>query len=367
MIFRFSSLILFSGIQLFCVGLFAQTISFAAVGDVFLGRAGRDYGGDDPFRYVSGILNDSDVVLGNLETPIAEIRKRNLKLPCSLKRGTCLTDEDKRYRRLYLLTFNARLKAPAILKNAGFTLLSTANNHSEDQGSNAMIETMERLKAAGLQSVGTASSRDDAFKPVIIEKNGVKVAFFSATTVINFVSKSSSAFVAYSSLNDLIKNLPGKVAEVKKEVDFVVVTLHYSAENSVKATTGERKLMTLLDDAGANLFIGTHQHVLGGVEIFKNMVAVYSLGNFLFDKSDDLWGKTAILKLDFVKSKSGNSLKNVHLIPVILNGKPYGLPKPAEGTDGHKLLKRVISLSHLYQNPKGALQIKNGVLKIKTE
>ena len=80
----------------------AQTVTFSAVGDVFFGRGGKEYGTEDPFRYVKNEFKGRDIVLGNLETPITATRVRVTDPPCTLKKNrpnTCETPDEHRYRR----------------------------------------------------------------------------------------------------------------------------------------------------------------------------------------------------------------------------------------------------------------------------
>ena len=351
-------------IVFYCQLAVAQTVSFAAVGDIFFGRAGRNYGTDDPFTYVKKIFKTKDIVLGNLETPIASTRQRVLDKPCSLKKNTCKTAKDRRYRRLYLLTFNGRLTAPAILKTAGFTLLATANNHAGDQGSSAILETKNNLQKAGLVAVGSGNTPENAFKPVIINKKGIKIGVIAATVVINFQSKGNGGYYAYATFEKMITLLPAKVKELKSKTDFIIVTLHYSMEGSQRASHGEQKLMRRLAKAGADLFIGTHPHVLGGIQIIGKMLVIYTLGNFLFDRSQDLWGKSAILHLDFIKNDKKTYMDNIFLSPVVLKGAPCGLPKPATDYEAKTILKMIKKLSAVYKNPCGTIVIKNDRLNI---
>lgn len=356
-----SALLLMIG---FCIAKpgFTQTVTFSAVGDIFFGRGGNQFGTEDPFRYVKQEFQDRDVVLGNLETPICAERYRILTPPCSQKKGACKTEEEKRYRRLYFLTFQARVSAAKLLKDAGFTLLSTANNHVEDQGGPGINETLKHLSDQKLAVLGSGKTKNNAWRPYIFEKDGVSIGVVAATTILNFPSVEKTGFVAGATLKKLIAVLPARIEALKQKVDFVVVTMHYGVESTTHPDPRERKLLQKLSDAGADVFIGTHPHVLQGIEKMNQMVVFWSLGNFLFDSKKNTWRESGIVHIDFVKDDTGTRMENIRFLPVTLSGIPSRLPIPANPVRATAINKKVIDLSRRYRNPRGTLTVKGNQL-----
>ncbi|MBN2525497.1 MAG: CapA family protein [Deltaproteobacteria bacterium] len=350
--------------MLLSLPLHAQTVTFSAVGDVFFGRAGKQHGTEDPFRYVKSEFANRDIVMGNLESPITPIRRRLLTPPCSVKKGTCQTEEQRRYHRLYFLTFQGRESAAKLLKEGGFTVMSTANNHAEDQGGEGIIETLDRLKAQSVQNVGSSTNAAEAWEPYIFKKNGVSVGIIAATTILNFTPTETQGFVAHGTLKQLIDMLPKKIADLKSKVDFVVVTLHYGAESVSHPSARERMLMRAMAQAGADLFIGTHPHVLRGIEIIDNMVVFWSLGNFLFDSRKKEWCESGIVHVDFVKNKTGKSMRNIRFIPVTLSGIPERLPHPANRVRAQQIIKEMKTNSIRYQNPKNSIIFGDQIIEV---
>ena len=350
---------------LYAASAVAQTITFSAVGDVFFGRAGKEYGTEDPFRYIKQEFQNRDVVLGNLETPISATRRRILTKPCNLKKGTCETETQEQYRRLYYLTFQGRVSAARLLREGGFTVLSTANNHAEDQGGEGMIETLGHLQQQSLGAVGSGSNRDEAWKPFIYKKNGVSIGIIAATTILNFTPTEKIGFLAHGTVQSLMEELPARITTLKKEVDFVVVTLHYGAESVRYPSPKERKLMAAMADAGADLFIGTHPHVLRGIEIINNMVVFWSLGNFLFDAPRADWCESGIVHVDFVKDASGTSMKNIRLVPVTLSGDPKRLPHPASPPKAQKIISDIQKNSRRFRNARGEVEYSDKIIRVR--
>lgn len=345
----------------------AQTVTFSAVGDVFFGRGGKEFGTEDPFRYVKDEFLGRDIVLGNLETPIAATRNRITTPPCTLKKhrkNSCKTDEERRYRRLYFLTFQARISAARLLKEGGFTVVSTANNHAEDQGGEGIRETLVHLAPQSVSKVGSGKSREEAWAPYIFEKDGVSVGIIAATTILNFTPVEGLGFVAHGTVKQLADSLPRRIAALKTKVDFVVVTLHYGAESERQPSPRERNLIRVLAAAGTDLFIGTHPHVLRGIEIIGKTVVFWSLGNFLFDAPRADWRDSAIVHVDFVKNKTETNLKNIRLVPVTLSGDPSRLPQPASPEKAAQIISDVKRFSRVFQNPKKSVEFSNDIIRV---
>jgi poly-gamma-glutamate synthesis protein (capsule biosynthesis protein) len=232
-----------------------QPLSIMAFGDIMLGRYVRvmmDQNGTDyPFRQISNpaklFTEGANVVFGNLEGPI---------LGQGSKGGTSM-----------VFSFNEDV-AP-LLKNFGFTMLSIANNHALDQGQAGRQNTISTLKNAGLGWCGNSNSVDPAsvYYNTFGRKNFAFICFHSA--------------ISYLDLNaavDLIK-------EVRRNVDYLVVSNHWGIEYKHSANyESQIKPGRAFIDAGADLVIGHHPHVVQNFEVYNGKLIIYSLGNFIFDQ-----------------------------------------------------------------------------------
>jgi hypothetical protein len=239
-----------------------ESISLSATGDIIMGDAPGKLpanGGEGFFDSVTEALR-SDFVMGNLEQPLT---------------GDTGTSKCGTPKRPNCFAFRSPPAYAQHLKDAGFQLLNTANNHSNDYGPQGYRNTVEALEAAGLEHTGAED------QITVVEVKGVKVA------VVGF-----SSYAGANPLNDL-DAAAAVVSSARDKADLVVVQVHMGAEgsdkNHVKPGTetyfGENrgnpiKFSRTVIDAGADLVVGHGPHVLRGMEFYKGKLIAYSLGNF---------------------------------------------------------------------------------------
>jgi len=286
------------------------------------------FGYDRPFRFVRPLLKGNDIATCNLETPITA--------------KTYWTREHSS------LVFRAKPRVAKILAQAGFTLIGTANNHCQDQKDQGIVDTIRYLTSAGLAWAGTGRSLQEAWKPYIFEKQGVKVGVLVVTRLVNYEGlRQRFGFLAHLTRQRVRRELPPKVAALKKHVDFVVVVLHWGEEYHHQVLWRERKLVRLLEAAGCDLLIGAHPHVLRGVERWGKMVAFYSLGNFLFDFRPGRCGGSGLAHVVFEKSSSGSRIVLAEFIPVHVARDR--LPHPAIGRTGADIMRNIVAYSRAFR------------------
>jgi poly-gamma-glutamate synthesis protein (capsule biosynthesis protein) len=167
----------------------------------------------------------------------------------------------------------------------GVDIVSIANNHVYDYGDDAFLDMLSHLKEYDMPYVGGGINRDEATKPYYFIANGYKIAFIGATRAEKYIltpeatENSSGVFRAYDPTL-----LLETISEVKKTSDFVIVLIHWGREDShkledVQVETGKKYI-----DAGADLLIGTHAHVLQGMEFYNNKLIAHNLGDFIFNR-----------------------------------------------------------------------------------
>ena len=234
------------------------------MGDIMLARGiGNSIeNGDNPFMYVQEKLNHFDVRVANLETTVA---KPSIGAPVN-----------KPY------TFNSPLGALNSLKMARLDMLSLANNHTGDFGRLATSDTIQQLKNAELNSVGAGDNLEQAFRPQIIEKNGISIGFIAVNDIELAHTKvgpqaSGSAYFDRDLIRSSIENAKQQGA------DFVVVIPHWGVEYSDVQSNRQQEWGRFMIDVGADLVVGSHPHVVQPTEDYKGKQIVYSLGNFIFD------------------------------------------------------------------------------------
>jgi poly-gamma-glutamate capsule biosynthesis protein CapA/YwtB (metallophosphatase superfamily) len=262
----------------------ADTLRVYAVGDINLGRRlakERLLSGDTlyPFAVLRDSLGAADITFGNLESPIA---------PDS----SAAPDSER--------IFTAPPAAATALARAGFDIVSTANNHAWDGGPAAVEETMRQLTRAGVRFVGSGFGRDMAEQPVIIERHGWRVAFFAITRAWNpapytFHEHAGADWIAWGDTAWVFPAI--RSVKASHRADLVVVSLHGGTEYTDSPSRHMQELERGLVDAGADLVLAHHPHVLQPVVWYKRKPIVQSLGNFVFLQNDPWTRLSAILRI----------------------------------------------------------------------
>jgi hypothetical protein len=176
-----------------------------------------------------------------------------------------------------------------VLARTGFRVLSFAGNHTMDYGWQAVQETMHRLAAVGVLTVGAGVDLAAARKPVVVEVRGLSIAVLSYCSVnvgVPLYAAEDRPGVAYAD-PEWIKE---DVIKARRDSDIVIVCLHWGDEFVGFPRPEQREMAREILEAGAHLVLGHHPHVLQGIERIGKGVAAYSLGNFVF--SDEDWRGT---------------------------------------------------------------------------
>lgn len=248
----------------------AEPISLLFSGDVLLSNyvlnAYENAGGiqgvlDDGYRQ---LIEESDFFFVNEEFPFSN-------------RGT--QAPDKQY------TFRLPPEKVSILQEIGVDGVSLANNHALDFGVDALLDTCDTLDEAGILRTGAGANLDEAKKAVEIEFQDKKIAIIGATRVIPVAEWATHGdnpgMLATYDPTILLK----EIKALDEEHDFVIVFVHWGVERAERPEDYQRNMGKMYIDAGADLVIGAHPHVLQGVEYYNGKPIVYSLGNFVFGSS----------------------------------------------------------------------------------
>ncbi len=294
--------------MLLASSILCAEVKFCAVGDILFDRGVRarieEHGINYLFEKVKPIISAHDLALCNLECPLTP---KNIGYPL-LKR----------------FCFRGDPESIAGLTYAGFNIATMANNHSMDWGRDGLTETLRILQENNIQAIGAGANQSAAATPVIIRKNGLTFAFISTLGFLleGIVYNENKCGPAYTDINTLAE----LIKETKKQVDFVIVTLHWGIEKQTKPATRQVRYAHKMIDAGADLIIGHHPHVLQTIEKYKDRFILYSLGNFVFDSTKPEQQRTAIFSCIFDKGK----IKEPIIIPVRMKDCQ---PRLAEGKD----------------------------------
>jgi len=223
-------------------------------------RRSRQRGNGYPFAQVAPLLRAADLTFGNLESP--------------------LTDRPTRFPRINALRGSPEM-AP-VLKQAGFDVMSLANNHAIDYGRAGLAQTLEVLQAAGLMPVGAGRTLREAEEGVVLTARGVRVGFlaYSHFPYADFVHAPQRESILQLNEEALRRTIPS----LARRCDVLVVSYHWGKEGSRRVTPYERNLAHLAVDLGARLVVGHHAHVRGAIEQYRRSLIAYCLGNLVFDE-----------------------------------------------------------------------------------
>ncbi|OMF67580.1 hypothetical protein BK141_01815 [Paenibacillus sp. FSL R5-0765] len=258
----------------------AKDVTINFVGDIqFSGKVAElldKNGYDYPFAKLGRLFKDDDLTIGNLETPITH-------------GGTSAADKTYVYK--------SSPKALAAMASAGFDAVNLANNHILDQGVEGLVDTLTYLKEYGIAHTGAGMSRDEAYAPAYLERKGMKIALLGFSRVVpetSWKAEGNRAGVAeaYDSTGAV-----KAIQEARKKADLVIVVAHWGEERVSTPNSDQTRLAHEFVDAGADLVIGGHPHVLQGLEYYKGKWIAYSTGNFIFSRSttEETW-KTAVFQ-----------------------------------------------------------------------
>ena len=319
----------------------------------------KTYNFDNNFKYVKKYIEKADYSLANLETTLAG----NDVYPYSS----------------YPM-FNSPDELADSLKNAGFDLLSTINNHSYDKSDLGVSRTLKTLKEKGFDTVGTRENEsDDDY--LIKEINNIKVGFTSysygdikdGTKYLNGIKvskESGDKMNVFDASNvDNAFDTISTTLDKMKDTDIQVAILHWGVEYTRDEIDFQNKLAQKLCDAGVDIIIGSHPHVVEPVETIKSTdgknecVVVYSLGNYISNQRRETVGAYSEdgLMVNFDITKKSNedkaTVKKVTCIPTWVNKYNNGVKDvyeiiPIEDKDNLDSMKNLnkSKVSQSYEN-----------------
>lgn len=213
-------------------------------------------------------------------------------------------------------TFRAKPERVEILKELGTDIVLLANNHVYDYGEDAFYDTLDTLKSAGIPYVGAGRDMEEACQPVYFEQGEMKIAYVAATRAEKLIltpeagEDTPGVLRAYDESRYL-----EVIGQAKENADYVVASIHFGTEYSNQAEEYQRELARKFIDAGADTVIGSHAHVLQGMEFYQGKPIIYSLGNFWFNEKTL---NSCIFEIDI--SSEDASLQGVRFIPCIQTG-----------------------------------------------
>jgi poly-gamma-glutamate capsule biosynthesis protein CapA/YwtB (metallophosphatase superfamily) len=302
-----------------------DTLRIVHVGDINLARgvargfilAGR---GDQVFAEVREALRGADIALGNLESVLVD-------------RGDYADPP-------MTMVFAGPKEGAALLRDAGFTAVATANNHAWDHGRAGLVESLGHLDSAGVAHAGTGPTPDDAWRPAILHRKGWTVAVFSLTRIFNYrtmtvVGHEAECCVAWA---DTVRfRRAARAARDSLGADLVLVSVHQGLEYRPVPRPDDAAVLRGLVRAGADAVIGHHPHVPQGIEWVDGKPVLYSLGNFVFLQNSP-WTRTGLwAELTVVRGAP----PRLAVRPIVAGN----TPRFAAGADSAAALQHLVEIS----------------------
>lgn len=271
-------------------------VSIQFVGDVMLDRGVREkiesQGVDYPWRDVERFLQGAQLRVANLEGTVSE--------------ETSIAAVEPPFRFIFTPEFVEAME-PFI------DVVSLANNHSRDREIDGELETQSWLAELGIEWFGGYATSEDVYR-------------FDRISLIGYHQFGAS-----------VDNLLAVIEQEDRQEQFVIVMPHWGEEYITEPQEGQRELATKMVEAGADLIIGSHSHVIQGIETINGVPVVYSLGNFIFDQIEP--GTDVGMSATVLLGKNGG---RIYLSPVSTLA---GQPTPLSDEEAHIIFQKIASLS----------------------
>jgi poly-gamma-glutamate capsule biosynthesis protein CapA/YwtB (metallophosphatase superfamily) len=307
-----------------------EVTTLAAVGDIMLGRMVGQRHSDNPgapLQPLSRRLATAEITVGNFESTLSAA-------------GTPRQGSD---------SFAASPRVLPGLRRAGFDLLCLANNHVGDYGDAALRQTLSRFAEANIATVGAGRNLAAARRPVIIERDGVRVGFLA----VDSIGETPAATGTRPGTNRLnmpprtgplnasqLRRISADISALARRVDTVVVLAHWGTQYTHRPEPSQRTAARAFAVAGADLVIGGHPHWVQAWETAGSAVVVHSLGNFVFDMDFQVKTNKGVF-LEIVLW--GGQVKAVEAVPYVI-GSDF-VPRLVGGSRAQGILDDVWSTS----------------------
>ena len=265
-----------------------------------------------PLRRAADLLRAADIAFANLETPISD---------------------DARW--------SGAFRTPSAFADAlawaGMDVVATANNHALDAEGDGLLDTIHHLSRAGVGHAGTGRDLEDARRPYVLERRGLRIAFLAYAQFVNdggssFATPDQSGVAPMDPL--LIRE---DIARVRDQADLVLVSFHWRIENSQDVHPGMRAFAYEVLDAGADAILGHHPHMPRGIEVRGGKPIVYSMGNFIFGHGHDYWMDNIAVRLHM----GPDGVARVDVLPLAGRGDDLSQPYVLEGDAARTLLEDI--------------------------
>lgn len=291
-----------------------------AVGDIAFFDSLFSQNQIEDFETVVQQLNSGDVLFGNFEFPYTQKKIPN-----------------------FVNSYPGYIASPEsieLLKKIKFHVLNIATNHIMDWGEEGLVTTRDILKNFQFEPIGAGLNLELARHPAIIECNQIRLGFLGYAKKGHWNANDNNPGTAILDLDCIQED----VVRIKKNVDHVIVSLHWGTEFSNYPAPEDINLAHQIIDSGVSIILGHHPHVLQGVENYKNGIICYSLGNFFYDPScEKIFVPNKLAeRLEtgiFTFEISKTSIEHFHFIPYRINRER--IPEILKDSEAETLIQKL--------------------------
>ncbi|QFK71355.1 CapA family protein [Pradoshia sp. D12] len=283
-----------------------STAEIGAIGDILLhdkvyedADTGSGYDFSDMFAPVKDMLSNPDFTIANQESIAAGSDLGLSGYP----------------------TFNSPYEISDTLKDVGIDLVTLANNHSLDKGEKGILRAIEYYNKIDMPYVGIHKNEEDAKQDRIMNVNGINIGFLSYTYGTNGIPIPDGKDYLVNYLDG--KKVSQDIKDLRDKVDLILINAHWGLEYQRNPSDEQRKMAKLMSNAGADIIIGHHPHVLQPIEWIesnqKKTLVVYSLGNFISAQKNnykDIGGMVTIsVRKEWSTKGTETEVTNVNFSP----------------------------------------------------
>lgn len=283
------------------------TVSFCAVGDNLIhspiyrqAKKGDTYDFSAAYSGVADIVKNADIAVINQETLICN----DMYEPSNYPR------------------FNSPAALADYMKEMGFDVFTLANNHCLDYGEEGLSYSLDYWESSNVIYAGVYRNEEDKSNIRIGKFGGITFSFLSYTESLNGLYLPEASEMIIGNVNDL-EGMISDIRAAKEISDVCVVALHWGIENSGKIEDWQREYADKLAEAGADIIIGNHPHVLRGIEMIEreggDALCAYSLGNFISAQNvgANLIGGILEFNVTVTEGESTPVISDVRLTPIV--------------------------------------------------
>jgi len=300
--------------------------TLSAVGDVNLGgdmsptlaTQGFDY----PWTLVGDMLRATTLTFANLECTMSHV-------------GEPVPGKS--------FTFRGDPAALPYMRDAGFDVVSQANNHARDYGGTSLVNCLGYLDDYGIAHCGAGADDQAAYAPAYLNANGLRIAFLAYDKIGNINWYADPGFPGVADATFTTKVEAG-IKAAKREADLVVVSFHWGTEKKYTPDSDQTTLAHTAIDWGADLVLGHHPHVVQGFELYKGKLIANSLGNFVFNPGSAECRYTVLTHF----SLDASGLISTTVYPAYLTN---GRPQVMVGEEGSAWINQVAAMSQALGTP----------------